>query len=103
MAGRGTDIILGGNAEMLAKAEMILARKDPNAPENEQEALDALIELPRSAARSSATEEVIARAASRSSAPSATSRAASTTSSAVARAGRAIRERAASTSRSKTT
>ncbi|MFO0650588.1 MAG: preprotein translocase subunit SecA [Polyangiales bacterium] len=43
MAGRGTDIILGGNAEMLAKAEMILARKDPNAPENKDE-FDALIE-----------------------------------------------------------
>jgi preprotein translocase subunit SecA len=42
MAGRGTDIILGGNAEMLAKAEMILARKDPTSEENIAE-LDALI------------------------------------------------------------
>jgi preprotein translocase subunit SecA len=42
MAGRGTDIILGGNAEMLAKAEMILARKDPTSEENVAE-LDALI------------------------------------------------------------
>ncbi len=42
MAGRGTDIILGGNAEMLAKAEMLLARKDPNAPENHEE-FEALI------------------------------------------------------------
>jgi len=37
MAGRGTDIILGGNVEMLAKAELLLARKDPNAPENKEE------------------------------------------------------------------
>ncbi|MBL8602733.1 MAG: preprotein translocase subunit SecA [Myxococcales bacterium] len=37
MAGRGTDIILGGNPEMLARAEMLLAHKDPSAPENEAE------------------------------------------------------------------
>ncbi|MEZ4390033.1 MAG: preprotein translocase subunit SecA [Polyangiales bacterium] len=37
MAGRGTDIILGGNPEMLAKGEMMLARKDPAAPENAEE------------------------------------------------------------------
>jgi preprotein translocase subunit SecA len=37
MAGRGTDIILGGNVEMLAKAELLVARKDPNAPENREE------------------------------------------------------------------
>jgi preprotein translocase subunit SecA len=43
MAGRGTDIILGGNAEMLAKGEMMLARKDPAAPENAEE-LEALVE-----------------------------------------------------------
>jgi preprotein translocase subunit SecA len=43
MAGRGTDIILGGNPEMLAKAEMLLARKDPSAPENADE-YAALIE-----------------------------------------------------------
>ncbi len=42
MAGRGTDIILGGNAEMLAKAEMILSRKDPTLEENKAE-FDALI------------------------------------------------------------
>ena len=42
MAGRGTDIILGGNAEMLAKAEMILARKDPTSEEHLGE-LDVLI------------------------------------------------------------
>jgi len=30
MAGRGTDIILGGNAEMLAKLEFIEAGRDPN-------------------------------------------------------------------------
>ncbi|MBI5518363.1 MAG: preprotein translocase subunit SecA [Deltaproteobacteria bacterium] len=37
MAGRGTDIILGGNPEMLARAELILQRKDPTLPENEEE------------------------------------------------------------------
>ena len=42
MAGRGTDIILGGNPEMLAKAEMILARKDPTAEEFKPE-LEALV------------------------------------------------------------
>jgi preprotein translocase subunit SecA len=42
MAGRGTDIILGGNAEMLAQAEMILARKDPTSEEHKAE-FDALI------------------------------------------------------------
>jgi len=43
MAGRGTDIILGGNAEMLAKAEMLLGHKDPSAPEHEEE-FKALVE-----------------------------------------------------------
>ncbi len=46
MAGRGTDIILGGNAEMLAKGEMLQQRKDPKAPENQAE-LDALVETYR--------------------------------------------------------
>ena len=43
MAGRGTDIILGGNAEMLAKAELRLTNKDPDAPENKEE-YEALVE-----------------------------------------------------------
>lgn len=43
MAGRGTDIILGGNPEMLAKAEMLLLREDPTAPES-AEKLEVLLE-----------------------------------------------------------
>jgi preprotein translocase subunit SecA len=34
MAGRGTDIMLGGNPEMLAKAEVMSSPADPAAPEN---------------------------------------------------------------------
>jgi preprotein translocase subunit SecA len=43
MAGRGTDIILGGNSEMLARAEMLLSKRDPSAPENKED-FDVLIE-----------------------------------------------------------
>ena len=43
MAGRGTDILLGGNPEMLAKLEMIQAQKDPNDPALKEE-FETLVE-----------------------------------------------------------
>jgi preprotein translocase subunit SecA len=89
MAGRGTDIVLGGSleAELAALGEDVARRR-------------------RSASRphgSSATTRSRRPAACTSSAPSATSRAASTTSCAAVPAARAIRVRPASTCRWKTT
>jgi preprotein translocase subunit SecA len=49
MAGRGTDIILGGNPEMLAKAEMLLGARTPR-PEHEEE-FEALVERVHGAVR----------------------------------------------------
>ena len=91
MAGRGTDIVLGGNleAELHAAARR---RRDGRR----SAALDA-------ATGRSGTTRWWPRAACTSSAPSGTSRAASTTSCAAAPAARAIRARAASICRWKTT
>jgi preprotein translocase subunit SecA len=91
MAGRGTDIILGGNPEMLAKLEFKESNREPEAEPGgvrgklRREARDRVQGGGRRGRASSA--------ASTSSAPSATSRAASTTSSAAAPAARAIRAR----------
>ena len=94
MAGRGTDILLGGNPEYLAQQKA----KDED-PEELEKMLGRAAEghAPRRTSRSSSS------AASTSSAPSGTSRAASTTSSAAAPAARATRAPRASTSRSRTT
>ncbi len=98
MAGRGTDILLGGNPEFLARAH------EGSIPTT---AAGGLAGGARDATRETCAEEHERGrrpwAASTSSAPSATSRAASTTSSAAAPAARATRARRASTSRSKTT
>ena len=98
MAGRGTDIMLGGNAEFMAVAAMASAGLDPNEdpeayeaawPEELKRAEDAVRRTARRSSRS---------AGSTSSAPSATSPAASTTSCGAGRAARATPARAASTS-----
>ena len=93
MAGRGTDILLGGNPEYLAKQKA----KD-KSPEEYQK---ILAELEKECAE--AHEQVLEVGGCTSSARSGTSPAASTTSSAAAPAARAIPARRASTCRSKTT
>jgi preprotein translocase subunit SecA len=52
MAGRGTDIVLGGNPEMLAKLRF---KEQNRAPEAEPEAFEKLVEEPRSARGSART------------------------------------------------
>ena len=100
MAGRGTDIILGGNPEMLAKLEFKEQGRDPD--DGARGVRRGRREVRQRPARPRA-KRCESSAASTSSAPSGTSRAASTTSSAAAPAARATRARAASTCRSKTT
>ncbi len=91
MAGRGTDIVLGGNLE----AELAALGRGRGRGRAREAA--------RSAWQQRHDQVVAARAACTSSAPSGTSRGASTTSCAAGPAARAIRARAASTCRWKTT
>ncbi len=103
MAGRGTDIMLGGNAEFLAVAAMNargLSHARPPSSTRPSGTTCSRTSRPRSTRRPRRSSRP---AASTSSAPSATSRAASTTSSAGAPAARATPARAASTCRSPTT
>ena len=105
MAGRGTDIMLGGNAEYMAKAELrkagfceeLIVREPPALPiPHDQEILKARAALCRAGGRAQKshcgmkpTEDVARRAACSSSALNATSPAASTTSCAAVPAARA--------------
>ncbi len=103
MAGRGTDIILGGNPETMAWA--MLQDKYATRLDVPQEEWDALVTRDR-AARADEGRGRRGRsswAACTSSAPSGTKPAASTCSFAAAAVARAIPAAAASTSRSKTT
>ena len=95
MAGRGTDILLGGNPEVLA-AEL-LHKKGTNVLEaTPEEYAAALAEAERICAEDK-EKRAWPPAACTSSGPSATRRGASTTSSAAAPAARATRARRAST------
>ncbi len=105
MAGRGTDIILGGNAEFMARAEV-----DPEnagkpghelSPDKEVAFKDAFARSRPSAMPRS--RRCWPRVVCTSWAPSGTSRAASTTSCAAAPAARAIPAARGSSCRSKTT
>jgi preprotein translocase subunit SecA len=95
MAGRGTDIVLGGNPEFMARAEVGPEWRETPNYEN----------VSRSTASSAAksARKWWRRAACTSSVPSATSRGASTTSCAAVPGARAIRARRASSCRSRTT
>ena len=101
MAGRGVDILLGGNPEGLATREVVAAGLDLDSEEGKAEYERQLAKIESRSAhrrvRSSASS-----AGSTCSAASATRAAASTTSSVAARAGRVTSERAASSCRSKT-
>ena len=118
MAGRGTDIMLGGNAEYLAKARnaqaglcrrSCIAEATGYAETDNEEILDARQTFQE--LNKKYKEEITvgggagpgSRAACSSSAPSATSPAGSTTSCAAVPAGRATRARAGSTSPWRTT
>ena len=102
MAGRGTDIMLGGNSEFRAVAELKRRGLDPEqTPEEYEAAWDEASPRPRR--RSPSTRRSPRSAGSTSSAPSDTSRAASTTSSADVPAVRATPASRASISRSTTT
>ena len=115
MAGRGTDIMLGGNAEYLAKADLrkagfteeVIAEATGYAETEDEEILKArALFAERMAEHKKSIDEEADRvraAACISSAPSGTSPAASTTSCAAAPAVRATPARAAFTSRSRTT
>ena len=125
MAGRGTDILLGGNAEFMARQKCLADELAERLPKGEEKFiddeefvyfhhLDAFYRVPparlgpagRSTSRRSATPSTSTwwrSAACTSSAPSATRRGASTTSCAAAPAARATRGRRASTCRSRTT
>ena len=103
MAGRGTDIMLGGNVEFLADGELRQRGLDPvDTPEEYEKAWPEAVEAVKARSRPSTTRSA-RPAGSTSSAPSGTSRAASTTSCAAAPAGRATRASRGSTSRSATT
>ena len=105
MAGRGTDIMLGGNPEFLADARAARsAGLDPVETPEEYEAAwpERAASRPRRRSRPSTTRSP-SSAGSTCSAPSGTSRAASTTSCAAAPAVRATRASRGSTSRSATT
>ena len=103
MAGRGTDIMLGGSVEFLADARAAQAGPRPGArpptstkPPGPPRSSGSRSRSPPSTTRSATS------AASTSSAPSGTSRAASTTSCAVVPAARATRASPGSTSRCRT-
>ena len=96
MAGRGTDIVLGGNPDAVAAHELqARSRTRPSSSSGSREL--------RATCADGQGRRSSPPAASTSSAPSATSRAASTTSCAAAPAARATPAPRASTSRSKTT
>ena len=99
MAGRGVDILLGGNPEGLATEE--LARQRHRRPRRTPRSSTRSSPSSRSSAPRRATASA-SSAASTCSAPSGTRAAGSTTSSVAVPAVRATRARAASTSRSRT-
>ena len=101
MAGRGTDIILGGNPEMLA-AEL-LHKKGTDRPGGLAGAVRRGAGRGGSAVRRGSRDRSSRPAACTSWGPSGTRRAASTTSCVAAPAARATRAAPASTSRSRTT
>ena len=125
MAGRGTDILLGGNPEFMARQQALAEEVAETAAEGRGEVrrrrrvrlllphrqllpraargLGAHLRALQAADRRRARGGRRRSAACTSSAPSGTRRAASTTSCAAAPAARATRARRASTSRSKTT
>ncbi len=100
MAGRGTDILLGGNPEMIAKLEF---REQGRDPDKDPKRSPRLVEKYARPLQGRGRGGPRSWAGCTSSAPSATSHAASTTSCAAARAGRATPARAGSTCRSRTT
>ena len=120
MAGRGTDILLGGNPEFMARQQCLAEQIAERLPKGEERFvedeeyvyfyhLDAFYRVPkRNTSRFPAFQACDRRrarrgcepAASISSAPNATKRGASTTSCAAALAARAIPDRPASTCRS---
>ena len=101
MAGRGTDILLGGNPEMLAAELLHKQGTKSSRPSPEQYAGRPGRGGPR--LRRGPRAGASPPAACTSSAPSGTRRGASTTSCAAAPAARATRAARASTSRSRTT
>ena len=101
MAGRGVDILLGGNPELLAAQEVRGSRRSTRTPRRARPATTTCSSSTRRSARPRATRSA-SSAASTCSAPSATSPAASTTSCGAAPAARATRARAGSSSRSRT-
>ena len=103
MAGRGTDILLGGNADFLTRERLRKENKDPEAVfnENARSGTASISRLRRRSKKS--TTKWWSWAACTFSAPSATNRAASITSSAAARDARATPAARASTSPCKTT
>ena len=124
MAGRGTDILLGGNPEFMARQQALADQIVERLPKGQEKFVDDAdfvyfyhldsfyrVRAPSTSASSpptrsrptSSTTRSSRWAACTSSAPSATRRGASTTSFAAAPAARAIPARRASTCRSKTT
>ena len=101
MAGRGTDILLGGNPAGLASE--ILHKRGLNPAEVDKATYDAALAEAKADHRGRPRRASSPPAACTSSAPSATRAAGSTTSCAAAPAARATRARRASTSRSTTT
>jgi preprotein translocase subunit SecA len=99
MAGRGTDIMLGGNAEFMAVAE--LRNRGLDAAETPEEYEAAWPDVLKSMQEAVAAEhdDVVTSAGSTCWARSATSRGGSTTSCAAGRAVRVTRARAGSTCR----
>ena len=92
MAGRGTDIMLGGNPEFRAVAALKQRGLDPEeTPEEYEAAWDEALASRREGRRQPSTTRSPSSVASTSSAPSGTSRAASTTSCAAAPAVRVTR------------
>ena len=104
MAGRGTDIMLGGSVEFLADQELRKQGLEPAGETAEQydAAWPTMVERIKEQVAHRARRGPRGSAASTSSAPSATSRAASTTSCVVVPAVRATRASPGSTSRSRT-
>ena len=103
MAGRGTDIVLGGNPEFLADVELRSRGLDPvETPRGVRGGLGRGRRDDEGAGRGRGRGGAAARAGCTCSAPSGTSRAASTTSSAAAPAARATPASRGSTSRSAT-
>ena len=102
MAGRGVDILLGGNPEGLARREVARRGSRPRAPTRARPSGHGLAELREDVRRRRATRSA-SSAACTSWAASATRAAGSTTSSGAAPAARATRARAASSCRSRTT